>query len=69
MIDDSPEKLSKHYGNLIRVTPFAGDQSDDELQLLTQYLKSLATVPNVRLVEKRGWHNIISKNHPFQPEP
>jgi carboxy-terminal domain RNA polymerase II polypeptide A small phosphatase len=55
MVDDSPEKHTRNYGNLVRVTPFTGDPADDELPALATYLHSLADVPNVRAVEKRFW--------------
>ena len=47
MVDDSPEKLERNYGNHIIVRPFEGETSDDELQL--------KDLPNVRAVEKRSW--------------
>jgi TFIIF-interacting CTD phosphatase-like protein len=55
MIDDSPEKLSQHYGNHIRVRPFTGDPADDELLRVAPFVVQLATVDNVRLLEKRHW--------------
>ncbi len=57
MIDDSPEKLAQHYGNHIRIAPFTGDESDDELQVLLPFLQSLRGVENVRRVEKRFWRH------------
>jgi RNA polymerase II subunit A small phosphatase-like protein len=55
VVDDSPEKHIKNYGNLVRVLPFEGDPSDRELELLSPYLATLATCTNVRKVEKRDW--------------
>ncbi len=55
MVDDSPEKLSQHYGNHIRVAPFTGDESDTELRDLLPFLESLRTAENVRRIEKRFW--------------
>lgn len=55
MVDDSPEKLRRHYGNLVRVRPFEGNAQDDELKHLMAYLTTLSGVPNVRAVEKRDW--------------
>ncbi|KRA53657.1 hypothetical protein ASD77_03040 [Pseudoxanthomonas sp. Root65] len=55
MVDDTPAKLSKHYGNLVRVRPFLGDPADQELAQLGVYLPTLVDVPNVRKVEKRFW--------------
>jgi carboxy-terminal domain RNA polymerase II polypeptide A small phosphatase len=57
MVDDTPAKLSNHYGNLVRVKPFFGDDSDTELHRLAAYLPSLADVPNVRNIEKRYWRS------------
>jgi RNA polymerase II subunit A small phosphatase-like protein len=55
IVDDSPEKIARHYGNHIRVTPFTGDDADTELRDLVPFLRRLATVPNVRTIEKRNW--------------
>lgn len=54
-VDDTPEKLRRSYGNLVRVAPFEGDVRDDELAFLSRYLEELGTVGDVRRVEKRGW--------------
>jgi carboxy-terminal domain RNA polymerase II polypeptide A small phosphatase len=59
VIDDSPEKLCRHYGNLIRILPFEGDLSDTELQRLPAYLLEMKKHANVRIVEKRGWRNLL----------
>lgn len=55
MIDDTPEKLARHYGNLVHVIPFMGDAADDELFRLAPWLITLARIENVRRVEKRFW--------------
>jgi carboxy-terminal domain RNA polymerase II polypeptide A small phosphatase len=57
MVDDSPEKHTRNYGNLVRVAPFTGDPADTELASLARYLRQLATQPNVRCIEKRGWRS------------
>jgi RNA polymerase II subunit A small phosphatase-like protein len=57
MIDDTPQKLERHYGNLIRVSPFEGDSSDNELRNLLPYLNWLRSFDNVRTIEKRWWRN------------
>lgn len=59
MLDDTPAKLAKHYGNLVRARPFFGDQSDTELLRLAVYLPRLAEVANVRSVEKRNWRSVV----------
>jgi RNA polymerase II subunit A small phosphatase-like protein len=56
-VDDSPQKLVRSYGNLVRVRPFEGDPADGELPELARYLLRLRDVPNVRAVEKRNWRS------------
>lgn len=55
MLDDTPRKLARHYGNLLRVKMFEGDPTDNELSLLIPYLDKLRQVSDVRKVEKRNW--------------
>jgi RNA polymerase II subunit A small phosphatase-like protein len=55
VVDDSPEKHTKNYGNLVQVSPFEGDPADSELRLLLPYLEKLHEVENVRAIEKRRW--------------
>jgi len=55
IVDDSPEKAERNYGNAIYIKPFEGDLKDRELVKLLSYLQELANVPNVRAIEKRGW--------------
>ena len=55
IVDDTPEKAQRNYGNAIYVSPFYGDPKDDELLLLSRYLESLSRSQNVRAIEKRGW--------------
>ncbi len=54
-MDDSPEKHVKNYGNLLRVRPYEGAVDDDELLALATYLVSLASLRDVRSIEKRRW--------------
>ena len=54
VVDDSPEKLARNYGNLGRIPPFTGGP-DDFLGPLAVFLMELANEPDVRRVEKRGW--------------
>lgn len=60
VVDDTARKHERNYGNLVTVRPFEGDPTDDELVHLAQYLITLAEVPNVRAVEKRGWRRRAS---------
>jgi RNA polymerase II subunit A small phosphatase-like protein len=55
MVDDSPEKLARHYGNHIHVSSFTGNESDRDLRDLLPFLESLRDVENVRRIEKRWW--------------
>jgi TFIIF-interacting CTD phosphatase-like protein len=57
IVDDSPRKFERSYGNYIRVSPFCGDSSDTELEKLESYLHWLKDTPNVRSVDKRHWRN------------
>lgn len=59
MLDDSPQKLSRHYGNLVRITEWLGDEGDDELKRVQPYLLELNKQPNVRRVEKRNWRSQV----------
>ena len=55
VVDDSPEKHTRNYGNLVQVAPFMGDPNDDELLHLAGYLTRLAALADVRSIEKRQW--------------
>ena len=57
VIEDSPANLGRQYGNLVQVSPFVGDEADDELRPLMGFLASLLTAADVRKIEKRGWKN------------
>jgi carboxy-terminal domain RNA polymerase II polypeptide A small phosphatase len=51
------KKHQGHFGNLLRVRPWTGEQEDTELLDVVKYLNWLSTQPSVRSVEKRGWRN------------
>ena len=55
IVDDTPLKVQRHFGNAVYMLPFHGDAKDDSLPRLTRYLISLHEVTNVRSLEKRGW--------------
>lgn len=59
VIDDSPEKLQRNYGNHILAIPFLGDPKDDELPRLINFLDKLKNLDSVRSIEKRNWRNSI----------
>lgn len=61
IVDDTPSKLARNYGNLVRVTPFLGDQGDDELRYLPTYLNRLLQEENVRAIEKRNWRAHVER--------
>ena len=52
MLDDSPEKLSVNYGNLLKVKPFYGNKNDDELLCVMKYLSFLEKKQNVRMIRE-----------------
>lgn len=73
-VDDTPTKYARSYGNLVVVSEFLGDPSDTELPLLASYLRQIAQVPNVRVVEKRRWREQVlgapeaaTSAHPARP--
>jgi TFIIF-interacting CTD phosphatase-like protein len=55
IVDDTPIKASYNYGNYIRVNPFEGDEKDEELRFLKDYVISFKDCDNVRNIEKRNW--------------
>jgi carboxy-terminal domain RNA polymerase II polypeptide A small phosphatase len=59
IIDDTPEKVKDNYGNAIYSKEFLGDKGDNELILLTKYLKTLVNCPNLRKTEKRNWRKSV----------
>ena len=58
VVDDSPEKHIKNYGNLVLVRPYYGETEDDELHALSSYLAKLSSLPDVRSLEKRNWRRL-----------
>jgi RNA polymerase II subunit A small phosphatase-like protein len=67
IVDDTPEKCARNYGNAIYIRPFEGDERDDELKRLIAYLPSLKDCPNVRKVEKRPWRFEAAATLPREP--
>lgn len=57
VVDDTPQKAERNYGNAIYVPPFYGDPNDNELSRLGPFLTMLAGIPDVRTIEKRGWRS------------
>lgn len=56
MVDDTPRKLERNYGNLVQIKEWFGDPRDQELLRLMNYLMNLKEVEDIRTVEKRLWH-------------
>lgn len=61
-VDDTPQKWERSYGNLVRVNPFEGEETDDELKYLLLYLAQLRYEENIRSVEKRFWRNRLTRS-------
>ena len=55
IVDDSPEKSRNNYGNAVYINEFSGNETDEELKYLHDYLLTLKKVDNIRTIEKRGW--------------
>jgi RNA polymerase II subunit A small phosphatase-like protein len=55
MLEDTPQNLARHYGNVIPIRPFTGDQADVELKRIMPFLLKLKEADNVRCIEKRSW--------------
>lgn len=64
IVDDTPEKCIRNYGNAIYPIAYEGDLADRELPLLGRYLSSLKDVPNVRRIEKRRWRSEMAPPDP-----
>lgn len=57
IVDDSPTKVSRHYGNAIYPSRFEGQTDDDELLQLSIYLIKIHRESNFRKIEKRNWRS------------
>lgn len=60
IVDDTPEKCVRNYGNAIYPLPFEGDEADAELLSLAAYLSSLKDEPDMRRIEKRRWRELMA---------
>jgi ubiquitin-like domain-containing CTD phosphatase 1 len=56
-VDDQPANYACGYGHLVWVSEWTGGPDDDELLALAEYLISVASEPDLRRVEKRGWRS------------
>lgn len=57
VVDDTASKYEKNYGNLVHVSEYVGDQNDNELLHLSEYLKHLSLFDNIPTVDKRNWRS------------
>ena len=57
VVDDSPSKTSRNFGNAIYVKAFEGAADDCELPRLQAYLESVRDAEDYRTMEKRGWRS------------
>ena len=62
IVDDTPEKCVRNYGNAIYPREYDGQDADDELLLLARYLETLKDAPNLRKLEKRRWRAEIEQD-------
>jgi carboxy-terminal domain RNA polymerase II polypeptide A small phosphatase len=57
IVDDTPAKARRNYGNAIYPAEYLGAPDDQELPRLLRYLVSLKDMDNVRRLEKRFWRD------------
>lgn len=62
IVEDTPRKVERHYGNAVYVTSWEGDEDDDLLLDLLDYLRSIHSEANFRSIEKRGWRRFRRQN-------
>jgi RNA polymerase II subunit A small phosphatase-like protein len=55
LADDSPEAVSRNYGNHLFLRPFRGEKDDRELLDVLPFLEWLKDQEDFRSVEKRAW--------------
>jgi RNA polymerase II subunit A small phosphatase-like protein len=60
IVDDTPQKCERNYGNAVYVPEFIGNQDDRVLMSLETYLITLSGIANIRSIEKRNWMKRIS---------
>jgi RNA polymerase II subunit A small phosphatase-like protein len=62
IVDDTPAKCVRNYGNAVYARPWEGEPGDVELRLLARYLAGLKDVANVRTIEKRRWRESVDED-------
>jgi RNA polymerase II subunit A small phosphatase-like protein len=60
IVDDTPAKCKRNFGNAIYPSEYLGQMHDQELPLLLSYLIMLKDVEDVRSIEKRQWRNRVA---------
>ena len=55
IIDDSPEMVSRNYGNHLALRPFTGQSDDRDLPDVLPFLAWLKDQEDFRSIEKRAW--------------
>jgi len=55
IVDDSPEKVARDYGNVVDVSAWTGFEADNELLDLHSWLKGISRAEDFCSVEKRKW--------------
>lgn len=56
IVEDTPQKVERQYGNAVYVPSWEGSQEDEVLLQLLD-LCSIRAEPNFRTIEKRGWRS------------
>lgn len=64
IVDDTPHKAKENYGNVIYPKEYRGEEDDNELLLLADYLLTLKDKTSVRRIEKRGWKTQLRNQNP-----
>jgi RNA polymerase II subunit A small phosphatase-like protein len=59
IVDDTPAKCIRNYGNAVYARPYEGARDDIELRLLARYLAGLNDVAKLRTIEKRRWRETV----------
>src|SRR3546814_14389190 len=62
VVDDTPAKLERNFGNAIYQSTYMGAEVDRELELLGKYLLTFRDTPDVRPIEKRTWRNYVDRS-------
>lgn len=58
IVDNSPEKVAKNYGNAVYIPSFESQENDNYLPRLSRLLISYKEVPDIRKIEKRHWTSL-----------